>query len=505
MPYKTVEALERLWNAFNDKITPLDDNWAEIQKLMTAKSVIDLSKHAIYVHMKYIHRVTRHLIALGQEYPDEYPDDDIVRQKSQLWTELLRLRNQHPLKIRHHRSLDGECSMHAALDMMEGKPTGFKEVTRLNPQNPEALQEALHRITQLGSLAHGTTFGELPGVGNVVLTSLLEHQDSICLLVRDQNDRIVGYSWGLMLRDFPVEGNMHANVFYIMDLARDPDYYDPAVKVGALLREHWANIIDQDPDCHFLAYQHTINHQFHMDIVEGRIPRENEQIVFAGKSYEARSGIEKDESSGRYIQYHFVRSHNNQLPFPGFGNLMSGIYRAFWRTAHSGLDFFSGATSFFGRSLYLSRHHDRLAKNPQKRICEPVTAAQQANDFQILKQIINVDGWRKQGRGVFSHCVPKTIQRLRAQNLNPDFTFEALKQEVANKGRSLMRSKMTAHFYKAVTRNHDPAAVLTMLVNNSETPKSWVRLISDLRQEFANGQTSLTDSSLLVGPSSSMT
>lgn len=487
MSYKKVDVLEALWRKFANElsqfIVPSSFNLTELEQLMTAKSVIDLSKHAIYVHMNYLHRLTNHLIILCKEEPE----NEFVSKACQLWTDLLRQRNQQLLKVRHHKSLDGECSFHSALELMEGKSTCFKEISLLHPENIEELHDASHRIAQLGRLAHGTTFAELPAVGNTVLTSLLEHQDSICLLARDKNNRIVGYSWGLMLRDFPVGDQGKANVFYIMDLVRDPDFYDPEIKLGAALREHWAQILNQNTDCHFVAYQHLLNHQFHMDLIDGRLPQKYEKIMFAGEHYDGKSGIRKDDTSGVFIQYHFIRAHHNQLPFPGFSNLMSGIYKAFWHTAHSTLDFVSGALSFFGRHLYLHHSHDMVAKNAQKRISEPVTEAQQANDLQILKRIIEDEEWTRQGtKTFFDQHVPRTVQKLREKVATDTCSFADLQQDVLKSGASLMRRKVTTNFYLAITQNPDPAAVLNRLITNVETPKRWVRLISEMRQELAN-------------------
>lgn len=484
MSYKSVGVLDALWDEFIQNTEPDSfNNILEIKKLMTAKSVIDLSKHAIYVHMKYVHALSNQLITLRQNNPNNFS----VLNQCRLWAELLRQRNQQPLKVRHHGSLDGVCSFLAALEMMEGKPSDFQKITRLNPENKEELNEALHRFAQLGRLAHGTTFAELPGVGDVVLASLLENKDSICLLARDKNNRIIGYSWGLLLRDFPIEEQGKANVFYIMDLVRDPDYYDPNVKVGAALREHWVQIINQNAECHFLAYQHIMNHQFHMDVIARRLPQEKEQVIFEGKFYDGKSGVERDNTSGRFIQYHFIRAHHNQMPFPDFNKLLNNIYRAFWHSAHNAIDFFSGALSFFGRHLYLHHHHDMFAKNPQKRISEPVTSEQQAHDLYILKCIIEDDEWSTLGtQTFFDQHVPYNIQKLRQLVATHNYCFEDLQQQIANRGISLMRRKITANFYLAMTRNSDPEAVVTWLVNHTETPEKWVQLISEMRQQFVN-------------------
>lgn len=489
MSYKKIDVLDVLWKDFASELqqlnVPSTFHVRDIEQLMTAKSVIDLSKHAIYVYMNYIHQLTNHFNLLR----NEQPESGAVLKVCQLWTDLLRQRNQQQLKVRHHKSLDGECSFHSALELMEGKSTGFKEIVLLNSENKVEFKDATHRIAQLGRLAHGITFAELPAVGNIVMTSLLEHQDSLCLLARDKNNRIVGYSWGLMLRDFPVGEQGKANVFYIMDLVRDPDYYDPEIKVGAALREHWAQILNQNPDCHFLAYQHLLNHQFHMDLIDGRLPQKYETITFAGERYDGKSGIRQDDTSGVFIQYHFIRAHHNQLPFPGFSNLMSGIYKAFWHTAHSTLAFVSGALSFFGRHLYLHHGHDMVAKNAQKRISEPVTEEQQANDMQILKRIIADEEWSRQGtKTFFDQHVPRTVQILRERVVTDECSFEDLQQDVLKSGSSLMRRKVTANFYRAIIQNPDPTAVINKLITNVETPKIWVRLISEMRQQLANEQ-----------------
>ncbi|WP_280526341.1 hypothetical protein [Legionella israelensis] len=66
MSYSKIEVQEQPWNLFEEVLKSHIDtseyHLSEIQKLMTAKSVVDLSGHAIYKHTEYVHLLTLRLL-----------------------------------------------------------------------------------------------------------------------------------------------------------------------------------------------------------------------------------------------------------------------------------------------------------------------------------------------------------------------------------------------------------------------------------------------------------
>src|SRR5690242_12650700 len=139
MPYPTVDVLEQLWNVFEievKKIVGQDyPNISDIQKLMTAQAVIDLSLHEIYAHAKWVHELTDKLINVKNNHREDKQIDKNIDNCCQLWLDILKKRNQIPLKIQHHQRLDGECDFRFSLQLMEGKPSGFKEIQVLDHKN----------------------------------------------------------------------------------------------------------------------------------------------------------------------------------------------------------------------------------------------------------------------------------------------------------------------------------------------------------------------------------
>lgn len=486
MSYKKIEKLDQLWNSFEKELKPLIDessfNISEIQKLMTAESLIDLSKHAIYSHTEYVHRFTQQLLNLR----NNHTNDARIINMCQLWIDLLKCRKQNPLKIQHHKLLDGTCSFNFSLRLMRDKNCGFKEVQILDPNDTFEFNNAISAIKHLGCLSHGTTFGDLPFMGDTVLSSLLSYKDTICFIAKDKNDHIIGYSWGIFLRDIPVGEKDKANVFWVMDLAKDPDFYDPQVKVGDQLRQHLAKTLNSNPDCHFLGYQHILNHKFHLAIVDGGLPGKQEKINLGQDQYNGKSKV-KYAPLLHYMRIHIIRANNQQYPFPKYKFIESAMINAFWNAAHSVKDFVLGGMLFYGRHYYQQWTHSLVDEPVELRIEEPVSKEQQICDMNILKKLILSDEWGKQGTKLFFEtCIPNTIQKLQKLITENNADFSDLQKCVANSGSALFRSKLTAYFYFSVTQNSNPTSIINTLISNQITPKKWIELISEERQMVLN-------------------
>ncbi|STX52460.1 Uncharacterised protein [Legionella busanensis] len=483
MSYTKIEVLARKWNLFEEAvklyIQPYDYHLAEIQKLMTAKSVVDLNNHAIYVHTEYLHRLTLQLINLR----DNNSDDELIREICQLWTDLLENRNQTPLKIKHDKRLDGICTFNFSLQVMQGKPYGFNEVQLLERNNISDVQKAIEEIKHLDCLAHGINFADLPIIGDTVLSALLNYKDTICFLAKDRNDQIIGYSWGILLRDIPVDNKNKVNVFWVMNLAKHPDFYDPNIKIGTVLRQHIADTFKAKTDCHFLGYKHNLNHKFHLEIVEGSVANKDEKIHLGPDEYKAKSKAKYDTDTIIYSRSHLIRANNNEYPYPKFKQLNSALFNAFWQAAPCAKDFILGAMLIYGRSYYQQWTHSMLQMPIQQRIEEPVSAEQQICDMAILKKIILSAEWNQQGTTLFfDKCIPKTIQKMQQLVKKEQVDFSTLRASVANSHWALSRNKLTAYFYFAMTQSTSASAAINLLVSNKITPKKWIELISEERQ-----------------------
>ncbi|WP_282433106.1 hypothetical protein [Legionella gresilensis] len=483
MSYTKIEALVRKWSLFEETIKlyirPDEYHLAEIQKLMTAECVVDLNNHAIYVHTEYVHRLTLQLINLR----NNYLDDKLIKEVCALWTDLLENRNQMPLKIKHDKRLDGICSFNFSLQMMQGKPYGFKEVQLLDPTNLAEYNKAIEEIKQLDCLAHGINFADLPIIGDTVLSALLNYKDTICFLAKDKNDQIIGYSWGILLRDITVDNKNKVNVFWVMDLAKHPDFYDPNIKIGTVLRQHIADTFKTKADCHFLGYKHNLNHKFHLQIVEGSVANKSEKINLGPDQYKAKSKAKYDNDALIYSRSHLIRANNNEYPYPKFKQLKSALFNAFWQAAPSAKDFILGAMLIYGRSYYQQWTHSMLQVPNEQRIEEPVSAEQQICDMGILKKIILSAEWNQQGTTLFfNKRIPNTMQRMQQLVKEEQVDFSTLRAGVANSNWALSRSKLTAYFYFAITQSTSASAAINLLVCNKITPKKWIELISEERQ-----------------------
>ncbi len=481
MTYPVISSLNQLWNSFEACVNEIYGEHyprlADLQKLMTAESVIDLSAHEIYSHARLVHDWTLALLNLKNSHPDNKPTQAICEH----WLNLLRARNQAPLKLLHHQRLDGECDFKFSLQLMEGKPCGFKEISVLEHQKTEGLDKVVKEMYQLGCTAHGHSFGGLPLMKDKVLTALMEYQDTICLLARDQSDQVIGYTWGLMLRDVEVGKDQKANIFWIMDLARDPDFYDEHTKVGEQLRARMVEELMSRNDCDFVGYQHVLNHKFHMDIVSDA-QHEDEHLFLGDADRDARSTVQYSEDVGLYMRAHFIRANAKHLDYPLYETIKPAIITAFWRASHSAKDFIVGGIAFAGLQKYQQVSHKLLDKPVEQRIVAAVSKEQQARDIDVLRQIILSDQWSQQGKSLFStRHVPDTIGRLQELVRDKEFVFQAIKSCVASRGKSPTRGKLASVLYEAIEVADSPTFVLDSLLKSNDTPRDWIDLITTSR------------------------
>ncbi len=178
MSYAKIDELERRWDLFEKEVVshidPTEYHLPEIQKLMTASSVVDLNKRGIYLHNQFVHHLSQKLLS----FLDSSPDEKLLRIR-QLWIDLLKCRNDHPLKVEHHQGFDGECTFDFTLKMMEGKSYGFKEMQILDPKNRAELDKTVVAIKRIDSIAFGSHLGGLPMMGDLVLSSILLYKENL--------------------------------------------------------------------------------------------------------------------------------------------------------------------------------------------------------------------------------------------------------------------------------------------------------------------------------------
>ncbi|WP_280526340.1 hypothetical protein [Legionella israelensis] len=394
---------------------------------------------------------------------------------------MLKSRNQHPLKILHHKRLDGECTFNFSLQLMEGKSYGFKEIQVLDPNNIDEFDKAVRTIKQLDCLAHGVNFADLPIIGDTVLSSSLSYKDTICFIAKDVNDQIIGYSWGILLRDIPAGEQDKVNVFWVMNLAKHPDFYDPLIKVGTELRQFIEETMSKKLECHFLGYQHILNHKFHLEIVDG-LAAKHEKINLGQNQYDAHSKVKHTDFFNN-VRIHLVRSNNNLYPYPKYKDVESAVFNALWNAAHSVKDFLLGGMFIYGRSYYQQWTHSMSDQPVEYRIEEPESQEQKICDLNILKKIILNEEWNQQGTTLFfDNCIPKTIEKLQQLITENPNDFSILKECVEKSSWALFRSKLTTAFYFAITQSSTPTKAVNMLIENQITPKKWIQLISEERQ-----------------------
>lgn len=486
--YPTINELSQLWNVFEGEVKNFlehDADLSDVKKLMTAVSVIDLSAHEIYPHAASVHELTVKLLKLKSDHPE----DQAIQQCCQHWQDILKKRNQIPLKLRHHQRLDGECDFRFSLQLMEGKPSGFKEIQVLHHQKDAELDEVVNAIYRLGLMAHGHTFGGLPlMMKHKVLTSLMESPDVMCLVARDQSDQIIGYSWGVMLKDMEVGDKQKANVFWAMDLARDADFHDEHHKVGELLRARMVEELKSRKDCDFVGYQHVLNHKFHMGIVNNA-QNEAEQLHLDDDAHAAQSArtiVTYSDNVNLYMRAHFIKASEKDVAYPEYKNITPAIISAFQRASHSMKDFIVGAIAFMGQQKYQQLTHKLMDQPVEQRICAPISREQQICDADILRKIILSDKWTQQGTALFSHNhTPGTIAKLQ-KLVNGDYDFQTVKSCVENRGKCPTRKVNATLLYDAIAVADTPTFALDVLLRNQKTPQEWVGLITDNRNSAVN-------------------
>lgn len=494
MPYPTVTALEQLWKSFENKIenisNPIHDHLSDIKKLMTAVSVIDLSLHDIYLHAEYVHELTEKFINLKNT--DATNND--IKASCQLWLDILKQRNQIPLKIKHHQLLDGECDFRFSLQLMDGNnPHGFKEVQVLDPKNNEDIKEAIAAIHRLDCVAEGISFAKLPLMNDTLLSDILTYQNTICLLAKDQNNQIIGHCWGILLKDVAIANKQKVNVFWVLGLAKDPDFFDSTIKVGDQLRTKMVEILTTKNDCDFVGYQHILNHSFHMGIISST-QNDNEKIRINNQERPARTTIEYDDTLGLFVRTHLIKTNdNNNTLYPEYSKMHAELVNAFKQAIHSFKDFMFGFISFFGRIQYQKLTHSMLENSHDERLVNQISHAKDACDKNILKEIILSKCWEQQGITLFcSTHVPNTMQQLQSLAQTEELNFKTIKSFIDNSGINLMRSKLTTLFYKVISIADSPTFALNSLLKNKETPKEWVDLITQQRKLVLNNKPALS-------------
>ncbi|HTM63967.1 MAG TPA: hypothetical protein VL360_05640 [Gammaproteobacteria bacterium] len=485
--YTKITELEELWKLLKSEVEGVKEleriEFCIIEKLITAVSVIDLTKHEIYVHAGYVHQLTEKLLNLR----DESIDDKKIHNLCKLWLNLLRIRNQFPLKIMHHQMLDGECDFKFSLKLMEGKPCGLKEIQVLNREDKDAIDNAVQSMYRLGCLAHGLSFAGLPYVENTVLTSLMESNDVTCLVAKDQSDQIIGYCWGVMLRDVAVSCGKKANIFWVMDLARDPDFHDVNNKFGDLIRLEMMDVLKARKNCDFVGYQHIVNHKYHTNIVEDE-QNDSERVHLKDENFQARTGYKYDEDLGMFMRAHFIKGNDKDLPYPDYSKIRPAIYKAFWHAAHTAKEFFLGAYGFFRVQSRQKSSHLMLDRPLDERLITPVSKEQQACDKDILRQIILSDYWQRLGKGLLGTHVPGTIEKMQNSVPSNDYDFESLKRLLESSGKKITRDPLTSHLYRAISTADSPTFVVNELLKSEKTPTAWIKLIGDRRKKIATPQ-----------------
>lgn len=484
MSYQTVSSLANLWSEFKPYLKNiLDSNnddtidIAEIEKLITAEFVVDFSLHEIYEHATGVRKLTEKLIALkGSEEADQNIDKCCA-----IWLNLLKQRNQIPLQLKHHKRMDGECDFRFSLQLMEGKRPKFDKIEILDAKNDIHLNEAIKSIHRLECIATGISFADLPLMGDKVLSALLEYKDSVCLVAKDDNGQIVGHCWGVIARDVSVSKDEKANVFWIMNLARDPDFYDPMNKIGERLREKMIEVIKARSDCDFVGYQHVIGHKFHHEII-GEIKNDDEDIRLNSESYSAKTNLKYHDDMAVFVRAHFIRANDKTKPYPEYETIEPAIIKVCWRAAHSVKDFIVGGAMFFGRNTHQKLTQNMLSVSVDHRLNEHLTQDQIKRDTNVLKEIVSSDLWSHEGKGLFhANRIPGTIRDFQSFIKDGDLDFIALKAYVDNHRRDFTRSKLTSLLCGAINVSDTPTFALNVLLKDSKTPKEWVDMISARR------------------------
>ena len=481
------EELAIMWEAFANEVKSVPDinlaNLPDIRKLMTSEFVIDFSLHEIYTHAKPVNELTRRLIHLKRDFPE----NNNIADCHQRWLAMLRLRNQFPLKLLHHQRLDGECDFRFSLQLMEGRPCGFKEVQVVDRQNGAGSPKLIQSVHRLDCIAGGISFAGLPLVKDKVLASLMEFEDIIFLAAKDQSDQFIGHLWGVLLRDVEIGKDTKANIFWWMELARDPDFFDDHTNIGAQLRTKMFSLLQARQDWNFIGYQHVLHHKFHMGIV-GNAHLEDEFVYCNNERFDAKSVVKYHDDLSSFMRAQFIRSNNNKFAYPEYESIQPAILKAFWRASRSVTDFVFGGISFFRRQHKQQTSHNLLASPLEQRLLEKLTTEKQACDKQIMIRIILSDHWPQQSRGLFgAKRVSDMIEKLQSLTRANEFDFTAIKACVTSKDKSATKCHLTDILCHAISAADSPTFVINTLLSVNDIPAEWLELINHYRGLILKG------------------
>lgn len=482
MSYSVIETLGKLWNQFEENARPVFSessiNLDDIKKLMIAESVIDISTHEIFPHLECVHQFTEQLINLK----NQHSDDVGVNKCYENWAALVRLRNQHPLKVQHHQRQDGEVDFRYVLKLIEGNPCRFKAVEKLNHGDANALNEPVEAMDRIERLAFGGAMTNLPVVKNRLLTGLLGMDEVVCLVAKDQENKTIGHCWGVKLNAVSVGDNKKANVFYVMMLARDPEFYDPTFKVGEQLRKNMVEVVKTMSDCDFVGYQHMVSHKFHTSIIEDE-QEENETIAYDGDKFNAKVTVEYKGDNHAFTRQHFIKMNDKDLPVPSAQAVRSAFGKVCKRAVNSNLDLVRCGVGLVGRSIGLMMNHSLLNHPIDERISEKVSPDQKKSDANTLQALILSDIWTQKSNTLFwRDHVPATVKNLQQYVEDYGMNFNNVKAHVVQSGKDMTRSKLTSLVCDAIRTADSPTGVLNELLQQSGTPKAWVSMISESRR-----------------------
>ncbi|KTD59094.1 hypothetical protein Lsan_2445 [Legionella santicrucis] len=118
------------------------------------------------------------------------------------------------------------------------------------------------------------------------------------------------------------------------------------------MRQHLANTLSKNPDCHFLGYEHVLNHNFHLAIVDGGLPKKQETIRIGQNQYQAKSLVKYESLKMQYDRKHIIKANNHHYPYPKADVIKSNFFNALWYAAPTALDFILGGMLIYGRAYY---------------------------------------------------------------------------------------------------------------------------------------------------------
>lgn len=372
---KGISDLESKWNIFfgwadralTRNLEFLRPILSIIKPIMINAEIKIKEPHHLYKYAEQVYKFTLDIKQL-KSCSVTNPDFNLMYNA---WHDLLKYKKQNPLKIINNGLENSECNFELSLALMNGENMELV-AERVDCHKINNLNWLVKNISAIDRLAFGTSFAGLPLVEDKMFRSVLEHENTMCIVLRTQSDRVISYCWGVFLDDLKLKQTNGwpdlGTMFYICDFARRPDFYsinsftkEIVSKLISVLLTEEAGINGRKVD--LIGFQHKDN-KFYRDIfaIPGNYKKDSKKVV-------SPVGLGAMVST-------FINIRGSELEFPTRDIVEARLKDHFYATAPSVFSYAAASIAYFGNIKY-----NMLFNKIDKADIEEDFASHQRNSF----------------------------------------------------------------------------------------------------------------------------